>query len=242
MSETERAGGLPPPRFLIDAPWFRNFIGARVIGGWVRWVIRTARPRYFPPDYLQNCAALEPAIYVAWHANVLATPLLAPDMKQLVTMSSPHPDGRMGAALAESFGLTTINATGVSFKQSEGTGGVAGFRSMLRVLKSGKSIFLNAEVPPTPGRLVGRGVVALARISGRPIIPVAAASRKRKIIERLWDKMQVNYPNSEWAVVGAPVMWVNDEVDDDAVMTQLKADLDAAYAKALELADAELKA
>lgn len=234
---TEAGRGLPPPRFLIDAPWFRYFVGAKVIGGFMRYVHRTARPRYFPPDYLQNCAALEPAIYVAWHANVLATPLLAPEMKQLVTMTAPHPDGRMGAALAEAFGLSTIMATGVSFRQSEQTGGVAGFRAMLRALKSGKSIYLNAEVPPTPGRIVGKGVVALARMSGRPIIPVAAASQKRKIIERLWDKMQINYPNSDWAVVGAPVMWIDQKTDENSALAKLKADLDAAYAKALELAD-----
>jgi lysophospholipid acyltransferase (LPLAT)-like uncharacterized protein len=143
----------------------------------------------------------------------------------------------MGAALAEAFGLSTIMATGVSFRQSEQTGGAAGFRAMLRALKSGKSIYLNAEVPPTPGRVVGKGVVALARMSGRPIIPVAAASQKRKIIERLWDKMQINYPNSDWAVVGAPVMWIDQKTDEGTALAKLKADLDAAYARALELAD-----
>jgi lysophospholipid acyltransferase (LPLAT)-like uncharacterized protein len=235
VADEDKAGGLPPPRFVIDAPWFRNFVGARVLGGFVRLVVRTARVEYFPPSYLDDCAKLEPAIYISWHANVLATPFLAPDMTRLVTMSAPHPDGRMGAALAESFGLTTIKATGASFKQVSETGGVAGFRAMLRTLKSGKSIFLNAEVPPTPGRQVARGVVTLARLSGCPIIPVAAASNKRTIIEKLWDQMQINHPFSRVVVVGAPVMRIRPGDDEEAALARLKTDLDEAYAAALRL-------
>ncbi len=237
MSQSEPARGLPPPRFLIDAPWFRSFVGAKVMGSWVRWVMLTAKPSYFPPDYLQRCAALEPAIYICWHANVLATGLLAPKMENLVTMSSPHPDGRMGAALAESFGVNTITATGASFKQTAETGGVAGFRAMIRTLKSGKSILLYAELPPTPGRHVVRSIVALSRLSGRPIIPVAAASAKRKIVTRIWDQMQINFPYSRFAVVGAPVMWVNEAIDDGTALATLKADLDTAYAEAIERVD-----
>jgi lysophospholipid acyltransferase (LPLAT)-like uncharacterized protein len=235
VADEDKAGGLPPPRFVIDAPWFRNFVGARVLGSFVRLVVRTARVEYFPPSYLDDCAKLEPAIYISWHANVLATPFLAPDMTRLVTMSAPHPDGRMGAALAESFGLTTIKATGASFKQVSETGGVAGFRAMLRTLKSGKSIFLNAEVPPTPGRQVARGVVTLARLSGCPIIPVAAASNKRTIIEKLWDQMQINHPFSRVVVVGAPVMRIGPGDDEEAALARLKTDLDEAYAAALRL-------
>lgn len=238
MSGAEPPGGLPPPRFLIDAPWFRNFVGARLMGSWVRWVMATARPTYFPPDYLERCAKLEPAIYIAWHANVLATVLFAPKMENLVTMSAPHPDGRMGAALAESFGVTTIKATGASFKQTSETGGVAGFRAMLRALKAGKSIYLNAELPPTPGRQVARGIVTLARLSGRPVIPVAAASTRRRVLTRLWDQMQINMPWSRFAVVAAPVMWVDETIDDDTALAVLKKGLDTAYAEAFARVDA----
>lgn len=235
MSLTETPGGLPPPRPVLDAPWFRSFVGAGVLGSFVRLVVRTARVEYLPPTHLADCAALEPAIYIAWHANVLATPFLAPDMTRLTTMSAPHPDGRMGAALAESFGLTTIKATGVSARQVSETGGVAGFRAMLRELKAGRSIFLNAEVPPTPGRHVAKGVVALARLSGCPIIPVAAASEKRRVIEKLWDRMQINLPFSRVVVIGAPVMWVGAQTDEAEALATLKRDLDAAYDKAMEM-------
>ena len=58
------------------------------------------------------------------------------------------------------------------------SGAIAGFRGLFRALKSGKSVFLAAELPPEPGRHIAPGIVALARKSGRPIIPVAAAGDK----------------------------------------------------------------
>jgi lysophospholipid acyltransferase (LPLAT)-like uncharacterized protein len=37
---------------------------------------------------------------------------------------------------------------------------------------------MTAEVPPGPARKAGIGIVTLARMSGRPIIPVAAATSR----------------------------------------------------------------
>jgi lysophospholipid acyltransferase (LPLAT)-like uncharacterized protein len=227
---------LPRPRFFIDQLWFRKFLGAYVIGGYSRLVFATSKASYFPPDYLEACRKLEPAIYIAWHANLLATPVMAPDLSKLVNLTSPHPDGQMAGALSEAFGITTISAAGASARQGA-SGAIAGFRGLLRALKTGKSVFLAAEVPPVPGRHIAPGIVPLARKTGRPIIPVAAASTRRSIIERIWDKNQVHHPFSRFAVVGAPVLWVTDQMTDEEATAVLKRDLDAAYGEALRRAD-----
>jgi lysophospholipid acyltransferase (LPLAT)-like uncharacterized protein len=223
---------LPPPRFFIDQLWLRIFIGRYLFGGYFRLVFATSSTEYFPPDYLAACDKLEPAIYVAWHANLLATPLMAPDLHRLVNLTSPHPDGRMAAAMSEAYGITTIAAAGASSRQGA-QGAITGFRGLFRALKRGKSVFLTAELPPEPGRHIAPGIIALARKTGRPIIPVAAASTRRTIIERLWDKNQFHYPFSRFAVVGAPVLWVTEALSDAEAEAQLKRDLDAAYAEAL---------
>ena len=119
----------------------------------------------------------------------------------------------MAGALSEAFGITTISAAGASARQGA-SGAIAGFRGLFRALKTGKSVFLAAEVPPVPGRNIAPGIVPLARKTGRPIIPVAAASTRRSIMERIWDKNQVHHPFSKFAVVGAPVLWVTDEMTD----------------------------
>jgi len=229
-------GGLPPPRFLIDAPWFRHFVGRQVIGGYMDVVFRTSPVAYEPSDALQRMAALEPAIFVSWHANILTSPILVPDPHNLVSMAAPHPDGQMGAAGSQRFGIETITATGKSEKQSEETGGVAGFRTLLRKLKSGKSVYVTGEIPPTPGRLVGRGTPALARLSGRPIIPVASASTRRHVFSRLWDEMQLPHPFGRFTVVMGEPLTVTGADAEAAAARLLKQRLDAAYARALEAA------
>jgi len=234
--------GLPPKRLLIDEAWFRDFVGGKVIGGWAFLALRTARVTYEPVDYLARAAAVEPAIFVCWHANLLATPLMAPDMTRLVNLTSPHPDGRMAGALSEAYGITTITGSGSSSRHSKDTGALAGFRALFRALRNGKSLFLTAEVPPTPGRVVAGGPVALARKSGRPIIPVAAASARRIIVERLWDKMQIHLPFSHWAVTGGEPIWVTEDMSDAEALSRIKRDLDGAYARALELADSKARA
>jgi lysophospholipid acyltransferase (LPLAT)-like uncharacterized protein len=223
---------LPPPRFFIDQLWLRNFIGGVLFPAYFRVVFATSKTEYFPPDHLARCEQLEPAIYVAWHANLLATPLMAPDLTRLVTLPSPHPEGRMAAAMSAAYGITSVAAAGASSRQGA-QGAVAGFRALFRALKHGKSVFLTAELPPEPGRHIAPGIIALARKTGRPIIPVAAASTRRTIIERLWDKNQFHYPFSRFAVVGAPVLWVTEALTDAEAEAQLKRDLDAAYAEAL---------
>lgn len=236
MSQSE-TGGLPPPRPIIDAPWLRQFMGGTLLFGLVRLVERTSRISYDPPDFLTQAAAREPAIYVAWHANVLATPMMVPDARRLSVMTSPHPDGRMASALAEALGMTPVKATGKTERMPNETGSLTGFRTMLRTLKSGQSIFMHAEVPPVPGRLVARGIGALSRMSGCPVIPVALASSRRIVIEHLWDKMQINLPFSRVAVVAGEIMEppATAEAEDEA-LARLKQTLDRAYATAMERA------
>ena len=38
------------------------------------------------------------------------------------------------------------------------------------------------------------GIVTLARLSGRPIVPVALATSRRKVLEKTWDKTTINLP------------------------------------------------
>ena len=78
------------------------------------------------------------------------------------------------------------------------------------------------------------GVIALARRSGRPVWAMATASSRRKIFERVWDKMQMNYPFSRIAfAVEGPLVMTDKTVSDEDYAAQLKVLLDKALARAL---------
>ncbi|HHY51184.1 MAG TPA: DUF374 domain-containing protein [Alphaproteobacteria bacterium] len=233
--------GPPPSRGLIDAPWFRALVG-RLVALYIRLVRATNSIVRLPPDRaerLARFAQLRPAIIVSWHANVLAMPLfMERGMGEFVGIASPHPDGQLAAATMRALGFRTVFGTGVSDRQTEGTGGVAGMRALLRELEAGRSVYMTAEVPPTPGRRVSMGVIALARLSGRPIVAVAAASSRRTIVERLWDKMQINHPFGRVVLIADGPLMVDDTITNEEARDRLKALLDNAYAEAFRRVDA----
>lgn len=224
----------PRGRFL-DRPAVRNFVGRYILGGYVHLGMATARVSYHPPDYQARSRAVQPAIYVVWHANMVGIGYAVPDHDSIRILVSPHPDGRMGAAAIATWGGKVIYGTGATFKQSEGTQGVSGFREMLRELAAGSSILMTADVPPVRGRRVSRGPIRLARLSGRPIIPVAVGSSRRSILARVWDQTQINHPFSRVAVVGGTPLHVAAAADEAAAMAELKQALDQCYAEALRL-------
>jgi len=215
----------------------RRFLGF-VLSLYVRLVKATSRIVPVPTDVYERYLPLGPTIYIAWHGNAMAMPLFYhPDMGEVVCLASPHPDGQIAAACVNALGHRTILGTGASEKAVHGTGGMAAFRALMRELEAGHSVFLTAEVPPKRGRPVSKGIVALARMSGRPIVTASAASSHRSILERVWDKMQINHPFGRVAlIVQGPVM-VDESVTDEQALAQLKQMLDEGYERAFRLAD-----
>ena len=85
---------------------------------------------------------------------------------------SRHGDGGINAAACESFGIRPIRASGGKPSKMHRRGGVFGLREMLRALQQGDNVTLTADIPKK-ARIAGLGIVTLARMSGRPIIPAA---------------------------------------------------------------------
>jgi lysophospholipid acyltransferase (LPLAT)-like uncharacterized protein len=238
VSEPERRGP-PASRGLIDAPWLRSFAGW-MLAQYAKLVRGTSQVVRLPVDRAERFESLRPAIVVSWHANVLAVPLFAePWVGEMVGLASPHADGQLAAAFVKSLGFRTISGTGTSARQTHGTGGAAALRAMIRELEAGNSVYITAEIPPTPGRRVSMGVIALARASGRPIVVLAAASSRRTIIEKLWDKMQINHPFGRLVLLADGPIIVDDSITNEDARARLKQLLDQTYAEALRLADAK---
>jgi lysophospholipid acyltransferase (LPLAT)-like uncharacterized protein len=56
--------------------------------------------------------------------------------------------------------------------------------------------------------LAGEGIVALARIAGCPIVPIAVATSRRHVLEKTWDKTTINLPFGVRSVKVAPPIHV----------------------------------
>lgn len=223
----------------IDRPGVRRFIGRVLIGTYVRFVRLTSRVVADPPDFWEAAQKDHwPAIAVSWHGQSNLAYVVMPDPGQVALLISMHPDGMMMGEMARSLGYQIVEGSGASERQTHGTGGLTAFRNMLKVLKSGTTLFATADIPPEPGRNVSLGMITLARRTGRPIYAIATATSRRKILERVWDKMQINFPFSTIAFACEGPFYMTDAaVTDETYAADLAKSLDRVLAKAFAMAD-----
>jgi lysophospholipid acyltransferase (LPLAT)-like uncharacterized protein len=224
----------------IDRPGVRIGIGRYLIGPYMRLLRATSRVVTDPPDFWQQVLDNWPVIGISWHGQSNLAYIVIPEKQRLALLISMHPDGQMMGAMARSLGYQTIDGSGASARQGTGTGGLAAFRAMLKTLKSGTSIFATADIPPEPGRTISPGMLAVARKSGRPIFAIATASSRRKVLERVWDKMQLNFPFSTVSYAMEGPFYLTSEKTDEAYAAELRASLDRVLAKAFDMADGKV--
>ena len=72
-------------------------------------------------------------------------------------------------------------------------GGARALIALRRCLADGIGVCMIADVPKGTPREAGLGIVTLARISGRPVLPSAAVTSRRHVVESSWDKTTVAF-------------------------------------------------
>jgi lysophospholipid acyltransferase (LPLAT)-like uncharacterized protein len=90
---------------------------------------------------------------------------------------------------------------------------------MLRALAEGEMVVMTADIPKI-ARVCGDGIVTLARLSGRPIVPVAVVT-SRRVDFKSWDRASLGLPFGRGVMVlGAPVFVARDA--DDAALAEAR--------------------
>jgi lysophospholipid acyltransferase (LPLAT)-like uncharacterized protein len=112
-------------------------------------------------------------------------------------------------------------------------GGAGALRAMVKALADGEMVVLTADVPKV-ARRAGEGIVTLARLSGRPIVPVAVVT-SRRIDFKSWDRASLGLPFGRGAlVIGDPVT-VSRDADEaalEAARAEVERRLDEVHARA----------
>ena len=224
-------------RRLIRKPAVQRLLGEAFAGYLrvVRWTNPLSRE---PADFDATVDALAPAIIAMWHGQHFMVPFAGPPGHRFAVMISRHHEAEINAVAAERLGLTTVRASGAHGGPSaRRKGGMVGFREMMRHLEEGTSVALTADVPKVY-RVVGKGIVLLAKHSGRPILPVAFATSRRREFDS-WDRAALNLPFGRSGVVlGEPVRVSPDagerEIED--ARRAVRESLDAATRRAYTLA------
>jgi lysophospholipid acyltransferase (LPLAT)-like uncharacterized protein len=211
----------------------------RAAAGYLKFVRATSRIVAEPVDFPAAYAPLWPVIITAWHGEHMLTPFVLRSGQDIRVLISRSGDGEIGAAFAAAFGCSVIRGAGGPARKSRKRGGAAALRSMLRALEDGASVAMTADVPKL-SRVVGAGIITLARLSGRPIVPIAVAARHHVRLERSWDQFALGLPFGRIAMVAGDPMVIpsgHDEANLEQRRSALAAALDATVVRAYELAN-----
>jgi lysophospholipid acyltransferase (LPLAT)-like uncharacterized protein len=186
-------------------------------------------------------AALEPGIIALWHGQHLLTPAYYPKRRQLVAMVSRSADAELNALMLGKFGIEAVRGSGgrESARQLD-KGGAKALIALKKSLMAGKNVAMIADIPHGTPRDAGLGIVLLARLSGRPIMPAAITTSRRKVLERSWDKTTINLPFGRASIViGAPIYVPADadEAEMERKRQEVTAALNAATTEAYRLVD-----
>jgi lysophospholipid acyltransferase (LPLAT)-like uncharacterized protein len=142
-------------------------------------------------------AARAPVIYAVWHGRILLLPYLY-GRRGIHALASRSRDGEMVARWIRHFGLEPVRG-------SSTRGGGEALRVLTRALRDGREVVVVPDGPRGPREVLKPGVIALARLSGAPIVPAAVgASREWRL--RSWDEFRIPRPFASCVVrFGEPI-------------------------------------
>jgi len=177
----------------------------RVLGA--TWRIRIERE-----DVLERARARSPrVIFVFWHGRLL--PLSFTHRNRLIhVLASEHADGEM---LGQ-----TIRRLGYGHVRGSSTrGGTRALLELAEKVRAGFDVGVSVDGPRGPRGVVKPGVVEVARQTGAAIVPITAASSRRRVLSS-WDAFELPAPFARVVVrYGEPVTV---EADADRVLVDAR--------------------
>jgi lysophospholipid acyltransferase (LPLAT)-like uncharacterized protein len=168
---------------LRDA-WFE--LRASAAGGLspalIRAMVATCRVTCQSQDLLDRARRGEAFIGVLWHQDLV----FFGDFLRgsgFTILASRSRDGEIGARIAHRLGLQTVRG-------SSSRGAEEALAELIEIARRGECIGFVADGPRGPSGIAKIGPIIAAKLSGRPIVPMACAMRGGFRL-RSWDRMRV---------------------------------------------------
>jgi len=222
---------------IARAPFMQTVLGVSA-AEYLRVVWYTSTFAVEPADIYERLKPELPVIFAFWHGQHFMVPFAKPAHYRAKVLISRHRDGEVNAIAARRLGVEAIRGSGDRERRFDRKGGVTAFMTMLTALKDNWSMALTADVPKV-SRVAGSGIVKLAQMSGRPIVPVAVATSGRITLGN-WDRSVINLPFSRGAIVAGKPIRVGPRADTEALehaRIALEQALNAATERAYAMVD-----
>ena len=175
------------------------------------------------------------AILALWHSRVPVGPTAwpqSPDRPEIRVLVSQSRDGEFIARVIAKLGLPAIR--GSSLKKTDtakNKGGEQAFRDMVKWVREGGAMAITPDGPRGPAEVMQKGALALARMTGAPVLFVGIAM-KPCIRLGPWDRTIIPLPFARAAMVwDEPAVMTRDD-DPDALVETWTARLSAVSRRA----------
>lgn len=173
----------------------------------------------------------ETVIYAFWHQRLLLEPLFHREESAII-MIGRHRDAEYFARVLRLFGHDLARG-------SSTRGGLAALKGVIRGMRDGKPAAMVPDGPKGPAREAKMGIIHLAKMTGRPIIPSAGAVKRVKFVGS-WDRMLIPLPFTRGIYIQAEPIWVSRDSDEEEMQQTLE-QLENALNEVTERADREAR-
>jgi len=183
---------------------------APVLGRWyLSLVYRTTKIEYRGREHLDRLEGSgRPFIFAFWHGR-LAFFTAWRAHKQTYLIVSQHGDGEIIARIAKAFNKPSVRGS-----TTRGAG--QALRSLVRLLRQGHDAAISPDGPQGPRQVCQPGVIALARMTGHPILPLTCSVQWKRFLGS-WDRFLFPYPFNRAIIVIAPPIEVGKDCDKEAM-------------------------
>ena len=137
--------------------------------------------------------ANKPFILAFWHGRLLIMPYAwrhnnrrIHKLRDIYMLISAHRDGQLIARTIGHLGIHSVEG-------SSSKGGAMALRRMMEILASGAYVGVTPDGPRGPRQRVSGGLVALARLSGVPVIPATISVTRWRMLAS-WDRFIIAWP------------------------------------------------
>jgi len=148
-------------------------------------------------------------IFCCWHNRLFLRPHLLPRNRIINALQSSHSDGMITSLAFEYLGMKVI--LGSSKK-----GGMQAFRNMVKCIQLGESVAITPDGPKGPKETVKEGIIKLAQITQKPIIPLVWSTNKYKAFNS-WDNFVVPFPFSKGVYSFGNPIYVKKKINDEEI-------------------------
>ena len=183
------------------------FLGIRAVG-------LTLRYRWGDLDQRFPLPGHEPMIFCVWHNRLLLAPAIFHHFvrrrepgRLLAAVTSASKDGAVVARVLQHFRIEPVRG-------SSSRRGAQALLEAVRCARRGHDVALMPDGPRGPRYVIQDGVLALAQLSGLPILPISYRLHW-KLQLKTWDRFQIPLPFARCDVVAGELIRVPREMNEE---------------------------